>query len=105
MTPASLIHEARRYGARFIVAGEKVRVEAPAPLPGVLLAELKAHKRELLALLAANDAPDPERVREWYAERAAIMEYDGGLSRDDAELNAMRRTLVHFGLPDGYRVH
>lgn len=105
MTPASLIHEAKRYGARFTVAGGRLRVEAPAPLPGVLLAELRTHKRELLALLAANDGPDPDSVHEWYAERAAIMEHCGGLSRDDAERAAKLRTLARFGLPDGYLVH
>ena len=30
----------------------------------------------------------PESVREAYEERAAIMEFDGGLSRDDAEREA-----------------
>ena len=31
---------------------------------------------------------EPESVREAYEERAAIMEFDGGLSRDDAEREA-----------------
>ena len=31
---------------------------------------------------------EPESVREAYEERAAIMEFDGGLSRDEAEREA-----------------
>jgi hypothetical protein len=31
------------------------------------------------------DREDPEDTREAYEERAAIMEYDGGLGRDEAE--------------------
>lgn len=96
MTPAGLIDEARRHGARFMVAGERLRVEAPAALPGALLAALRAHKRELLALLATNDAPDPDGIAEWQAERAAIMEYDGGLAREDAEREAYRLTVAWF---------
>ena len=32
--------------------------------------------------------PESESVREAYEERVAIMEFDGGLSRDDAEREA-----------------
>jgi hypothetical protein len=32
--------------------------------------------------------PESESMREAYEERAAIMEFDGGLSRDDAEREA-----------------
>ena len=31
----------------------------------------------------------PERWREWYEERAAIREYDGGQSREHAEAEAL----------------
>ena len=32
----------------------------------------------------------PERWREWYEERAAILEYDGGLTRAEADSQALR---------------
>ena len=35
----------------------------------------------------------PEEVKEDYEERAAIMEYDGGLSREEAEIEAMKLVL------------
>ena len=42
---------------------------------------------------------EPETVREAYEERAAIMEFDGGLSRDEAEREAW--ALVS----ERYRLH
>ena len=33
----------------------------------------------------------PEERQEWWAERAAIMEVEGGLSRDEAERQAFER--------------
>jgi len=38
--------------------------------------------------LALRLGRDPEEVVEWWAERAAIREIDGGQSRDDAERHA-----------------
>ena len=42
---------------------------------------------------------ESESVREAYEERAAIMEFDGGLSRDDAEHEAWAL------LSERYRLH
>ncbi len=48
-------------------------------------------KRNLLANLSrAFTESVPEEIRENYEERAAIMEYDAGLSRHEAELAAMK---------------
>lgn len=105
MNVLSLLNEARHYGATLKVNGERLRVEAPAPLPDALLSELRAHKAELLALLARNKIPDSESIYEWYQERAAIMETDGGLSPDKANRQAWARTLTRFGLPNNYRLH
>ena len=88
-----------------------------------LLAELKAHKAELLATLAATkpaearstdthtlDTPgeiptpaDAENLLERYTERAAIQEHDGGLPRYEAETQARQavfqgRHAYHFKL-------
>lgn len=60
-------------------------MEAPAPLPDALLTKLRACKPELLALLEA------------FEERAAIMEFDGGLSRDEAERQTWTITATRFG--------
>tara|TARA_R110000868_G_scaffold387130_1_gene655645 strand:+ start:390 stop:533 length:144 start_codon:yes stop_codon:yes gene_type:complete len=34
--------------------------------------------------------------QEWYEERAAILEFDGHMQRDDAEKEAMRLTLAKY---------
>jgi DNA primase len=54
-------------------------------------ADLRAWVREGLALQPPwwrEVARWPEARREWWQERAAIMEVDGGLMRDDAEQRA-----------------
>lgn len=105
MNAAVLLEQVRQCGARIGINGDRLRIAAPAPLPDKLLLELRAHKLELLALLAANESPDPRSIADWYQERATIMEFDGGLSRDDADQQAWARTLLRFGLPDDYRLH
>lgn len=45
------------------------------------------------ARIPSSEGADPEAAREAFEERAAIMEYDGGLSRTDAEQAA--RALVN----------
>ncbi len=47
-----LIIRVRKFGATFTLGdGDKIKVQAPAPLPEELMNELKAHKGELRALL------------------------------------------------------
>ena len=50
------VHEA---GGRLLMNGEKLRVEAPAPLPDELVAQLKAAKPELIDMLARRE-PEPD---------------------------------------------
>jgi hypothetical protein len=42
---------------------------------------------------------ESESVREAYEERAAIMEFDGGLSRDEAEREAWALVTKRYRLP------
>ena len=51
MTPEELLREARSLGAAFRFEGDKVVVSAPLPLPGDLMAKLREHKPEIVALL------------------------------------------------------
>jgi hypothetical protein len=105
MNAAALLTEARRLGACLAANGERLLAEAPAPLPDTLVAELRAHKHELLAMLTSMNNVDRDAVTEWWQERAAIMEHDGGLSREEAERQAGWRTLARFGLPTSYTFH
>ena len=105
MTAVILLAEARRFGACFAVSNAQVLVEAPAPLPDSLVAELRAHKDALLVLLTTTNEGGRDSVDEWWQERAAIMEFDGGLSREEAERQSWAQTLAYFGLPASYRFH
>ena len=74
-TLADLLAECDTYGIRLIPVGDgSLTIDAPQDaLTPDLLARLKAHKAELLDFV--------ERIE----ERAAIMEFDGGLNRQQAE--------------------
>jgi hypothetical protein len=37
-----------------------------------------------------------EVEREFYEERAAILEFDGGMCRENAEIEAVKLTLIFF---------
>ncbi len=51
-----LLAKAQELGATFIPGeGDKLKVQAPAPLPQGLVEELKEHKLEILALLRERD--------------------------------------------------
>lgn len=39
----------------------------------------------------------PEGEREFFEERAAILEFDGGMCRENAEIEAAKLTLAFFG--------
>lgn len=71
-----------------------------------LLPSLRRHKPELLRLLAAapsnRDGHDIQHAealdadaREYFDERAAIIEYDGGMPRPEAEHRATRRVFEY----------
>ncbi len=70
-------------------AGDLV-LDAEAPPPAPLLDTLKHHKQAIVALL--NSCPNGwsgEDCLMFFEERAAILEFDGGFSRRDAEIRAL----------------
>src|SRR5262249_18512620 len=96
MSPLTFLQDLVSRGVVVIPCNGKLLVNAPA---GVLTAEdrtmLARHKAELLVLLALPTAPD-DLPRDWHLvwdERAAVMEYDGGLPRERAEALALAEIL------------
>ena len=78
----------------FYAQGGRLFWHAPSPLAGADLAQALALKPELLALVS-DDAmealcagADPEDADYLRQERAAILEFEGGLCRLEAELRA-----------------
>ena len=121
MTPFDLFEQCRRSGVilgmdglgRLAVRGDEAEVYR-------LLPAIRQHKPGLLRLLASGKnapapgawlpgnaaepptGPDWDDMREFAEERAAIMEYDGGMPRTQAVREAIRRACVKYRLTDLY---
>jgi hypothetical protein len=105
MLAVDLIRAVEQAGGHLEPDGDGLVVEAPAPLPEPIMAELRARKAEVLAALADQadllrrahlavvpDLGDPEDVRTWLHERAAMRE-DSGTARADADKAAFDELL------------
>lgn len=67
------------------------------------LPTIRQSKAVIIAeLQCAADEPDADDALEFYQERAAIAEFDGGLSRPEAEAQAWRQMVVKFQLKDSH---
>ena len=75
---AQLLQTARAAGLSLAAAGENLVIETDRDPPPELLAELRQHKGELLALLRPSPDDDPD-------ERAALIEEGAGVPRAWAE--------------------
>ncbi len=77
---------------------------AEGTLTSVMAVPPPALREKLEGSIGSNGSTSPSRfleiesVREAYEERAAIMEFDGGLSRDEAEREAWALVLKHYRL-------
>jgi hypothetical protein len=92
-----LIQEVKRHGARLVASPpDKLRVVGK-PLPNDLIEQLRAHKLELLALLRKNVRLailwDADNWRDYFEERAAILEFEEGLKHSDAETRAIEHCI------------
>jgi len=86
MSAAEALKAARMAGLDLRVDGQDLVLNASAPPPPTVLDLLAQHKTGVIAILRAQDEDWPaEEWRAFYDERAAIAEFDGGLSRQDAE--------------------
>lgn len=72
----AIIERTRSFGANLTVNSGRLEIVNPRKLPDGAVDIIKANARELVAYL--------EREAD-FEERAAIMEYDGGLTRPIAE--------------------
>ena len=102
MMAAALLSELRDLGILLHVADGRLDLDAPrGALTDALLARVREAKPALMALLATEtgsrgDVDDSEL----FEERAAVREYDGGLSRRLAERLARRDVAERFNPPD-----
>ncbi len=97
MSAVEALRLARESGVRLDVAGADLILDADRePAPRVLEA-IRRHKAGIVALLAAAEGDwTAEDWRTFYDERAGITEFDGGLSRVDAERRALAHAVNHW---------
>ena len=85
MRAAALIRAANGAGVQMEVADDRLVLSAAKRPEESLLAELRASKAEILLRLRQNAEWSEEDWQALFDERAAIMEFDGGLPRAEAE--------------------
>lgn len=86
MDARALLHQLESLGITVAIDAGRLLVRPASALTEAHRLALRATKLEILALLA--DLGDSSRLEE-FEERAAIMEFDGGLTRADAERAAL----------------
>ncbi len=86
--PLNILAALASYSAEAVIDNGRVRLVCPNdnPPPADLIETARAHKDELRALLEAR--------RDRFEERAAILEFDEGLSRAEAEAIARREMVA-----------
>jgi hypothetical protein len=96
MNAAEVLAVARAASLCLAVDGAELVLEACGPPPPAVLDLVRAHKAEIIAAISAANAmlppsPASQKIddavvdwRDWYEERAAIRQFDGGYSREEA---------------------
>ena len=75
----------------------RLKVRAPAPLPDELVADLRRHKAQIMALLLDRKAAwTPEDWRTFFDERAGAAKYERGVSQEVAEATAFEVCVVRW---------
>jgi hypothetical protein len=98
MNAVSALRAARAAKVEVKADGECLRLVAATTPPANIVDDLRRHKQELLALLAPA-GPDGWSALDWhdfFEERAAIAEYDGGMNRQEAEASAYECCVVEY---------
>ena len=95
MTALKALSAARIAGIRLHVEGDDLLLDAPTAPPSAVIDALSCHKASIVALLLpARDGWSAEDRQVFFDERAGILEFDGGLSRSEAEAQAFECCMV-----------
>ncbi len=109
MDSLRLLEEARAAGLTVTRAGDRLHIRGPRSAEPIAR-QLIACKNDVLNVLTLAPAPDvmpADLPPDWHYlwdERAAIMEFDGGLPRERAEALALSHVLEEMrqaGIPSG----
>lgn len=97
MSAPEALRAAQAAGVRVIVDDGDLVLGADAPPPTPILEALKRYKTEIVALLGSgSDGWSADDWRAFFDERAGVSEFDGGLSRVDAEARAFESCVVEW---------
>jgi hypothetical protein len=89
MSAAEALRAAHAAGVHIIVDGDDLMLEAAIPPPAAVLDDLSRHKADIVVMLRpGRDSWSVEDWRAFFDERAGIAEFEGGLSRAEAEAHA-----------------
>jgi hypothetical protein len=96
MSAAQALSAARAVGIHLEVDGDDLLLQASAPPPSGILEVLSRHKAEIVALRPGRDGWSADDWQAFFDERAGISEFDGGLSRTEAEAQAVACCIVEW---------
>ncbi|MGO9048961.1 MAG: hypothetical protein ACLQFW_19115 [Xanthobacteraceae bacterium] len=97
MSAAQVLTEARSIGIQIQLDGDDLLLEAPAPPPSNVLEALSRHKAEIVKLLRPRaDGWSTEDWRLYFDERAAVAEFNNGLTHADAEAHAFECCIIQW---------
>ena len=88
MSAAEALRAARAAGIKVTVEADGLLLEADAEPPQSILDALACSKPGIMALLRADVGWSAEDWQAFFDERAGMAEFEGGLSRPDAEAHA-----------------
>jgi hypothetical protein len=97
MSAAAVLRAARAAGVELAVDGNDLLLDA-ATVPGASVVDaLRRHKAEVVAMLRpGRDGWSTEDWRLFFEEQAAIVEFDGGLSRAEADAQALACCIAEW---------
>jgi hypothetical protein len=97
MNAALALTNARAAGIRVEVDGDDLVLEASAPPPATVVDGLSRFKGEIVALLRPDERGwSAEDWQVFFAERAGVLEFDGGLPRPEADARAFARCVEEW---------
>ena len=92
MTAAAVVQEAVASGVAIRVEGAALVLSADVQPDEHLLQKIRSGKSAIVAYLRGLACWDEEDWTAFYDERAGILEFDGGLTRAEAEAGAREET-------------
>ena len=89
----NILNDITNAGLNISLAGDQLRIANPEKLNDSLRDLIRANKSEIIKYFSNTQLL--QDIRERNEERSAIMEFDGGLSRQDADVAAAKSMRVY----------